>query len=119
MSMPGKAKLNAQLRRAPKRIRIMRKQNVRHVAPDQGLDLAQHRPSMLAANHMVALIIDAQQIEAPSIVLDNRISGPQQLHSLFAEEPFGVVFHSGINFMIAIASPDAQRSAQPAQLSNA
>src|SRR6266851_551638 len=119
VSVTGQAKLDAKHGRAPKRIRIVRQQNVRHVAPNQRLDLLQHRPSPLAVNHVVALIINAQQIEAPSIVLDNRVSGAQQPHSLFAEEPFRIVFHSRINFVVAIASPNAQRSAQPAQLGNA
>ena len=68
---------------------------------------------------MVALIIDAQQIEAGSVVLDDRVRGAQQPHSFFAEEPFRLVFHSRINFVIAIASPDAERRAQPAQLGDA
>src|SRR5437660_4775145 len=119
MSMPGKTKLNAQLRRPPKRIRIMRQRNVGHVASNQRLNLVQHRPRMFPARHMVALIIDAQQIEAPTIELDDRVSRAQQPHPLFAEKPFRVVFHSSINFVVAIASPNAQRSAQPAQLGNA
>jgi len=119
VSMPSETELNAQLRRAPKRIRIVREQNVRHVAPNQRLNLVQHRPHRLPARHVVALIIDAQQIEAPSIVLDNRVGRPQQPHALFAKEPFGIVFHSRINFVIAIASPNAQRRAQSAQLGNA
>src|SRR5260370_17378632 len=111
MSMPSQTKLNAQLRRLPKRIRIVRQQNVRHVAPNQRLDLLQHRSSALAANHVVALIIDAQQIEAPSVMFNNRVRSAQQPHSLFAEEPFRIVFHARINFVIPIASPHTHRTA--------
>src|SRR6266849_3396727 len=66
MSVTAKAELDAKRGSAPKRIRIVRKQNVRHVAANQRLDLLQHRPGALAANHVVALVIDTQQIEAPS-----------------------------------------------------
>ena len=103
-----------------KRIRIVRKQQVWHIAPDQLLDFLQHghrmRTIALAPRHVIALIIDAQQIEAGSVVLDDRARGAQQPHTFFAEEPFRVIFHSRINFVVAIASPDAERSAQAAQL---
>src|ERR1700693_767550 len=98
-----------------KRIWIVGEQNVWHVAPDQMLNLAQHRSRTLAARHVVALIIDADQVEAPAIVLDHCRSGPQEAHSLFAEQALGVVLDACINFVIAVASPNAQRSAQPAQ----
>ncbi len=52
-------------------------------------------------------------------MLDNRACGAQQPHSLFAEEAFRVVFHSRIDFVIAIASPNAERRTQPAQLGDA
>src|SRR6202167_2047355 len=123
MRVAGQAELDPQLSSAPKRIRIMREQHIRHVVPDQMFNLRQHRAQRnmiaLTARHVVALVIDAHQIKPRAIMLDHRRLRPQQPHSLFREQPLRLVFHTRINFVIAIASPNAQRSAQPAQLGKA
>src|ERR1019366_139596 len=75
VSVTGKAEFDAQLGGAVERVRVVGEQEVRHIAPNQRLDLAQHWADMLAADHVVALVIDAQQIEAASVVLHDRARG--------------------------------------------
>ena len=119
MRMPSQTKLNTQLRRPRKRIRIMRQQNIRHIAPHQMLNLRQHRPGAFAGNHMVALIIDAEQIEARAFVLNHLITCPKQAHAMLLKQPFRVIFHARINLMIPVAPPNPERSAQFGQFANA
>src|SRR6266403_3395122 len=119
MGVAGEAEFDAEFSSAPERIRIVRQQDVRHVAADQVLDFQQHWSGALAAAHVIALVIHAQQIETGAVVFDHVALRSQQAHAFFLEETLSFVFNSRINFVVAIASPDAERGAQAAQLSDA
>src|SRR5882757_2764486 len=83
------------------------------------LDLAQHRTGAAAAGHVVALVVDTQQIETRAVVLNYSVLGAQQAHAFFVEDALRVVFYSGVDFVVAVASPDTERSPQSAQFVNA
>ena len=74
----------------------------------------QHR-SARPACHVVALIIDTDQIELLSLVLQRYLFLPQQPHSMPMEERLRGIFCICINFVIAIASPGSQRCPKLAQ----
>src|SRR5258708_2529456 len=82
-------------------------------------DFLQHRSGALAAYHVVALIVDSEQIEARAVVFDYSALGAQQAHAFFVEDALRIIFYPGIDFVVAIASPDAERGAQTAQLGDA
>ena len=103
----GKAELDAEFRSPAKRVRVVRQQDVGHVASDQMLDFLQHWSGALAAHHVIALIIHAQQIETGAVVFDYVALRSQQAHAFFLEETLCYVFYSGIDFVVAVASPDA------------
>jgi len=78
MGMASEAELDAKIRSAPEGIRIVRKQNVRHVAADERFDLAQHVfcSRMLAADHVITLIVNAEQVKPRAIMLDHCVGCP-------------------------------------------
>src|SRR5580765_4603205 len=83
------------------------------------LDFLQHWASALAADHVVPLVIHAQQIETGALVFDYAALRSQQAHAFFLEETLRFVFNPGIDLVVAVASPDAERSAQAAQFGDA
>src|SRR5689334_19550615 len=81
-------------------------------------DVFKHWPAR-AANHVIALIINADEIEFSAVVSKRDVFLPQQLHAMAIEQGLGRVFRAGINLVISVASPGTQRGAQSAQLGNA
>src|SRR6267378_5319547 len=96
----------------------MREQNVGHVAADQRFEAGEHeRPA--AVRLALALIVHADQIEraAPPAQLGALMA--KQLHSKTAEESGGLRLGAGIDFVVAVASPNAHGGAEPRKLGDA
>ena len=118
VGMSGQAKLDPHLRSARKRIRIVRKQNIRNVFANQRFDQSQHRMH-LAECRTLALVIHADQIEFGVVPGDFNAFLAQQIHTVLREKALRLGFHVGINFVVAVAAPHPQRRVQLAQLSDA
>src|SRR5436853_2293069 len=82
------------------------------------LHVFKHGPAR-AANHVIALIIDANQIELSAIVIECHVFLAQQLHAMALKKYFGGFFRARINFVIAVASPGAKGRAQLTQFGDA
>src|SRR2546430_5934149 len=77
-------------------------------------DILQHRPAR-TTRHVITLIVDADEIDLLSLVLQRYLFLPQQPHSMPMEERLRGIFCICINFVIAIASPGSQRCPKLAQ----
>src|SRR5439155_17360602 len=62
----GDAELDAQCRGAWNRIRVVREQDVRDVGPDKSCEATEHGGGF-ARTGAFALVVDANQIEAPAV----------------------------------------------------
>jgi len=60
-----------------------------------------------AARSALALIVDTDQIQLRTTVVDDRVFLAQQLHSGLRKEPLRAILGVGINFVIAVATIDA------------
>ena len=117
--VPGQRQLDAQLGGARKRIGIVRKQNVRHVAPHQRLDPCQHRLGTIVETARRPLVVHADQIERLPVPHQLDIFLPQHAHAVPREQLRRGAFRLGINLVIAVAAPDAQRRLQPGKFPDA
>ena len=66
MGVAGEAELDAQCRGPWKRIGVVREQDVRDVGPDKSCEATEHGGGF-ARTGAFALVVDANQIEAPQI----------------------------------------------------
>src|SRR5919198_5479116 len=81
------------------------------------LNPLQHRTSWSAC-HVVALIVDADEIKLLAPVLERRILLAQQSHAITIKQPLGGIFRVCINLVIPIAAPRPQWGAELAQFCN-
>ena len=96
----------------------MGEQNVRHVASDQRLDIRKGLLS-LAVAHPFALVIDAEEIERGAFEGKLGVFVAQQFHARLRVEMSCFVFRAGIDLVVAVAAPDAERSVEMANLVDA
>ena len=66
MGVAGEAELDAQCRGPWKRIGVVREQDVRDVGPDKSCEATEHGGGF-ARTGAFALVVDANQIEAPAV----------------------------------------------------
>src|SRR5260370_1106888 len=118
VGVPGERKLDAELGCAIERIRIVVKKNVGNVAADERLQAGKSLLP-LAARRPFALIINAHEVESSALESKLGIFLAQQLHAGLGVERSGFVFRTCVDFVIAIAAPDAERSAQMANFVDA
>lgn len=118
VGVAGEAQFDAQLRGAVKRIRIVGQENVGHIAANQGLYALEHLHST-PAGRAFALVIDTDEVERRPLKLDFRILLTQQSHSVLREKYLRFFFRASVNFVIAVAAPNAERGAKPAHFINA
>ncbi len=118
VSVSGERKLDAQFRGTRKRIGVVRKQDVGHIAADQ-LFRVDERLAFLAFTGALALIVDANEIKLRAFESELFVFLAQQRHASLGEERLRGVFDPGVNFVIAIAAPDAQGRVQLADFIDA
>src|SRR5262249_25542617 len=99
--------LDAELRRAIKRIGVVRQENIGHVAPDERSDL---RESLYAAatGRAFALVVDANQVKERPAKPELGVLAAQQLHSRLLEQDLRRVFRASVDFVIAVTAPYAE-----------
>jgi len=114
----GERKLDAKLRRAIKAVWIVREKNVGHVAADERLDAGESLLA-LAAGTALALVVHADEIELRAFESDLRVLVAQELHAGLQIEISRFVFHTGVNFVVAVAAPGAKGCVQTANLLDA
>ena len=68
---------------------------------------------------LLALVIDAKQVEGASLPAQLSVFLAEQLHAKFLKEAGGLGFGCRIDFVVAVAAPDAQRRAQPRKFRDA
>src|SRR5258708_35937597 len=90
VGVTGEGKLDAEFGGAIERVRIVRGQNVRHVAADERLDIRKGLLSLAVASTF-ALVIDADEIEGGALGSNLRVFLAQQYHSALRVEMIGVV----------------------------
>src|SRR5258708_17330074 len=118
MGMTGEGKLDAEFGSAIERVWIVRKQDVRHVAADQRLDIRKGLLSLAAARPF-ALVIDADEVEGGALESNLSIFVAQQFHAGLRVVIRGFVFRAGVDFVVAVAAPDTQRSTEAANIVDA
>src|SRR5260370_39239921 len=118
VGVTGEGKLDAEFGGAIERIRIMREQNVRHIAADERLDIRKGLLS-LAVAPAFALVIDADEIEGGALESNLSVFVAKQFHAGLRVVISGFVFRPGVDFVVAVAAPDTQRSTEAANLVDA
>ncbi len=118
MRVARERQLDAQFGGARKGIRIVREQNIGDIAPDERFHAGQHRQGA-AIRVALALVVHADQVECASLPAQFGIFLAQQLHAKSLKKFRGSRFRSRVDFMVAVASPDAQRRAQPRKFGDA
>src|SRR5260370_40791958 len=111
VGVAGESKLDAELCGAMKAVRIVRKKNVGHVAANERFDIRKTFLS-LAAGRALALVIHTDKIELRTFESNLNILLAQKFHAGLGVEISRFFFHARVNFMIASATPDAERSMQ-------
>src|SRR5258708_21062992 len=114
----GEGKLDAEVGCAIEGIGIVREENVGHVAADEGLKLRE-RLDLLASCRALALIVNADEIELRAPKRELGIFLAEKLQTGLSKEALRFLFGAGVNFVVAIAAPDAKRRAQPANFVDA
>ena len=118
VGMTCEGKLDAQFSSPIEGIGIVREENVDHIAADERLQTGKGLLP-LAAGSTFALVIDADEIEGRSLESNLCVFLAQQFHTRFCVEISRFVFRPGVDFVIAVTAPDAERSAQMANLVDA
>src|SRR5262249_27442700 len=72
-------------------------------------DVLKHRAAP-TADHVIALIIDADQIEFSAIVIERDVFLTQQFHAMALEQRLGCAFRASVDFVITVAPPGAERA---------
>src|SRR5215475_5317469 len=96
-------------------VRVVREQNVRHIAPYQVLHATQSLNSE-AIWISLALIVHTNQVQLRTAKADCSVFFSQQRHSRLREQFLRVVFRLRINFVIAVASVHAKWRSELANL---
>src|SRR5262245_57717536 len=112
MSVTSEAEFDAQFGGARKTVRVMREQDIAHIAPYEWLEIHQHRQAL-------TLIIHANQIELLALPAQRGIFMTEQPHTVLPEEILRVVLGSGVNLVVAIAAPGSEWRLQAAKLGDA
>src|SRR5438552_15792655 len=74
---------------------------------------------MRTGSHEIALVIHSDQIQFGAAPIQFGAFLPQQLHAMTLEQSLSGKFRSGIDLVIAITSPGAQRRTQAAEFADA
>ena len=96
----------------------MREENVGHIAADERLHTGEGLLP-LAAGSTFALVIDADEVERRSLESNLCVFLAQQFHARLRVEISRFVFRARVDFMVAVAAPDAKRSVKTANLIDA
>jgi hypothetical protein len=118
VGVTGEGKLDAELGSAIKGIGIVREENVGHIAPDERFD-AGERLLSLAGARAFALVIDADEVEGGALEGNHSVFLAKEFHARLRVVKSCFVFRAGVDFMVAVASPGAERSVKTANLIDA
>src|SRR5712692_3982525 len=118
MGVAGERKFDAEFGGAIESIGIVREENVRHVAADERLHASESLLA-LAAGSAFALVVDADEIELCALESNLGVFVAQQFHAGLGVEISGFVFRTRVDFVVAVATPNAERSVKTANFVDA
>jgi hypothetical protein len=118
MRMTCEREFDPQLGCRVKRVGIMRQQDVGHIAAHQRRNAPLRRHSR-SGELDTMLVVNTDEVEHRSVPCKLSRRLPEQAHTEPMKQLLCLIFNSGINFVIAVAAPYAERRFQKREFRDA